>query len=201
MCFPRVRRRGRAAEGGGLLNRYRVVKPYRGFESPRLRHIALILLGLNCISKVIPLSYPSRFSARTVVLRSSLGPRPISLVPSIRRLGREDQGLFVRHSHLSARASHPSKTTVHKTLRAWSCSHGSLRLGSYFQSASSPALDLGGAPMRRPFLLRQIHPSPGFAASLTSTRFLASRHDARQPHTSYSLIFLARRHLTNGVKQ
>ena len=29
---------GREAEGGGLLNRYRVVKPYRGFESLRLRH-------------------------------------------------------------------------------------------------------------------------------------------------------------------
>ena len=28
------------AEGGGLLNRYRVVKPYRGFESLRLRHPA-----------------------------------------------------------------------------------------------------------------------------------------------------------------
>ena len=35
----RARRRcGREAEGGGLLNRYRVVKPYRGFESLRLRH-------------------------------------------------------------------------------------------------------------------------------------------------------------------
>src|SRR5579863_1839389 len=33
------RRRGRVAEGGGLLNRYRVVKPYRGFESLRLRHL------------------------------------------------------------------------------------------------------------------------------------------------------------------
>ncbi len=32
-----LRRRGREAEGGGLLNRYRVVKPYRGFESLRLR--------------------------------------------------------------------------------------------------------------------------------------------------------------------
>ncbi len=31
------RRRGRVAEGGGLLNRYRVVKLYRGFESLRLR--------------------------------------------------------------------------------------------------------------------------------------------------------------------
>src|SRR2546426_3935446 len=29
---------GREAEGGGLLNRYRVVKPYRGFESLPLRH-------------------------------------------------------------------------------------------------------------------------------------------------------------------
>jgi hypothetical protein len=34
------RRCGRVAEGGGLLNRYRVVKPYRGFESLRLRHPA-----------------------------------------------------------------------------------------------------------------------------------------------------------------
>ena len=32
---------GREAEGGGLLNRYRVVKPYRGFESLRLRHSLL----------------------------------------------------------------------------------------------------------------------------------------------------------------
>jgi hypothetical protein len=32
-----IRRCGRVAEGGGLLNRYRVVKPYRGFESLRLR--------------------------------------------------------------------------------------------------------------------------------------------------------------------
>jgi hypothetical protein len=30
------------AEGGGLLNRYRVVKPYRGFESLRLRQNRLI---------------------------------------------------------------------------------------------------------------------------------------------------------------
>ena len=35
------RRCGRVAEGGGLLNRYRVVKPYRGFESLRLRHFLL----------------------------------------------------------------------------------------------------------------------------------------------------------------
>ena len=36
--MPSIRRCGRVAEGGGLLNRYRVVKPYRGFESLRLRH-------------------------------------------------------------------------------------------------------------------------------------------------------------------
>jgi hypothetical protein len=35
------RRCGRVAEGGGLLNRYRVVKPYRGFESLRLRQPSL----------------------------------------------------------------------------------------------------------------------------------------------------------------
>src|SRR5947209_8875787 len=33
---------GREAEGGGLLNRYRVVKPYRGFESLRLRHLSVL---------------------------------------------------------------------------------------------------------------------------------------------------------------
>src|SRR5258706_12203173 len=33
-----VGRGGRVAEGGGLLNRYRALKPYRGFESPSLRH-------------------------------------------------------------------------------------------------------------------------------------------------------------------
>ena len=30
------------AEGGGLLNRYRVVKPYRGFESLRLRQLLIL---------------------------------------------------------------------------------------------------------------------------------------------------------------
>jgi hypothetical protein len=39
---------GRVAEGGGLLNRYRVVKPYRGFESLRLRQ--------NVVSDSITLS-------------------------------------------------------------------------------------------------------------------------------------------------
>jgi hypothetical protein len=37
-AYPPYRSCGRVAEGGGLLNRYRVVKPYRGFESLRLRH-------------------------------------------------------------------------------------------------------------------------------------------------------------------
>ena len=37
---PSARRCGREAEGGGLLNRYRVVKPYRGFESLRLRQFS-----------------------------------------------------------------------------------------------------------------------------------------------------------------
>ena len=36
-AYPAHRRRGRVAEGGGLLNRYRLVKAYRGFESLRLR--------------------------------------------------------------------------------------------------------------------------------------------------------------------
>lgn len=39
------RRYGRVAEGGGLLNRYRVVKPYRGFESLCLRHPSASVAG------------------------------------------------------------------------------------------------------------------------------------------------------------
>jgi hypothetical protein len=39
---------GRVAEGGGLLNRYRVVKPYRGFESLRLRQNApMKMMGMD----------------------------------------------------------------------------------------------------------------------------------------------------------
>ena len=34
-------RRGREAEGGGLLNRYTGLYLYRGFESPRLRRAGL----------------------------------------------------------------------------------------------------------------------------------------------------------------
>jgi hypothetical protein len=46
-------RRGREAEGGGLLNRYRVVKLYRGFESLRLRHSHHInqLLSANSVAR------------------------------------------------------------------------------------------------------------------------------------------------------
>jgi hypothetical protein len=40
-AYRALRRCGRVAEGGGLLNRYRVVKPYRGFESLRLRQNAV----------------------------------------------------------------------------------------------------------------------------------------------------------------
>jgi hypothetical protein len=42
---------GRVAEGGGLLNRYRVVKPYRGFESLRLRQYSSANIPMNWISK------------------------------------------------------------------------------------------------------------------------------------------------------
>src|SRR3569832_1132812 len=38
-----TRRRGRVAEGGGLLNRYTLVKAYRGFESLRLRQPILTM--------------------------------------------------------------------------------------------------------------------------------------------------------------
>ena len=39
VIIDKSRRDGRVAEGGGLLNRYRGLNLYRGFESPSLRHI------------------------------------------------------------------------------------------------------------------------------------------------------------------
>src|SRR6266550_1652013 len=41
-------RGGRVAEGGGLLNRYRALKPYRGFESPLLRARFARMLNVEC---------------------------------------------------------------------------------------------------------------------------------------------------------
>ena len=46
------------AEGGGLLNRYRVVKPYRGFESLRLRQILTYVPGRSSCG---PPRYPAAF--------------------------------------------------------------------------------------------------------------------------------------------
>ena len=55
------------AEGGGLLNRYRVVKPYRGFESLRLRqlrfrHRSLSIKLANNIGAYLHISYLSSFA-------------------------------------------------------------------------------------------------------------------------------------------
>jgi hypothetical protein len=45
-------RRGREAEGGGLLNRYRVVKLYRGFESLRLRQALKVAIDLEMTTPI-----------------------------------------------------------------------------------------------------------------------------------------------------
>src|SRR5580700_9818569 len=70
-------RRGREAEGGGLLNRYRVVKLYRGFESLRLRHDRHV----NDYKRYAQrrdlrhlCSYPSACFEQTAVKRSSALP-------------------------------------------------------------------------------------------------------------------------------
>jgi hypothetical protein len=64
----RRRRGGRAAEGGGLLNRYTVQQLYRGFESPSLRRQVPVSAHFSHISA------NSRANARTLrgaVLRAS----------------------------------------------------------------------------------------------------------------------------------
>ena len=50
----RQRRRGRVAEGGGLLNRYTLLKAYRGFESLRLRHRRCFWLSLAVSQRTVP---------------------------------------------------------------------------------------------------------------------------------------------------
>src|SRR5580704_4392945 len=55
-----ARRCGREAEGGGLLNRYRVVKLYRGFESLRLRQSSLKLLVFSGCRPPIPTAFPTQ---------------------------------------------------------------------------------------------------------------------------------------------
>jgi hypothetical protein len=60
------------AEGGGLLNRYRVVKPYRGFESLRLRQFTRQLFDLFRFSK-IALGARAHPDASLVVPKGSQG--------------------------------------------------------------------------------------------------------------------------------
>lgn len=50
---------GRVAEGGGLLNRYRVVKPYRGFESLRLRQSYASVPGATPVRHAVGTVPPS----------------------------------------------------------------------------------------------------------------------------------------------
>jgi hypothetical protein len=55
-AYPPQRSCGRVAEGGGLLNRYRLVKAYRGFESLRLRQSRLSFNSLACVAGIDALS-------------------------------------------------------------------------------------------------------------------------------------------------
>jgi hypothetical protein len=66
-AYRPYRRCGRVAEGGGLLNRYRVVKPYRGFESLRLRQPLVAWARRAAIKR-------NRSSYRTWLRSSAGGP-------------------------------------------------------------------------------------------------------------------------------
>jgi hypothetical protein len=92
-------RRGREAEGGGLLNRYRVVKPYRGFESLRLRHfrsrhlrpddLTRRVLRLTCVDRTPDGSDDSRDLVRADELASAdfvVTPALAVIAPSVDRI-------------------------------------------------------------------------------------------------------------------
>ena len=88
-----------------------------------------------------------------------------------------DQGLFLNGTlTFSAPRRIPQKTTVHKTLRAWSCSHGGLRLGSYTQS--------GFLPSSGPLAARQcvaLFLIDGFSPSGVSLVAAEKTHHQREP--------------------
>src|SRR5579864_1364376 len=102
------RRGGRVAEGGGLLNRYRGLNPYRGFESPSLRQIWKSL-GKFDISGAFLIWKPNfrqadnRVEERSIRCWKNLIPsldqyrlnRPASRVPTTRLL--KDSSIVPRH--------------------------------------------------------------------------------------------------------
>ncbi len=84
-AYPPPRSCGRVAEGGGLLNRYRVVKPYRGFESLRLRQFpASSLRSQGEVSLEAPkepglpqdISNPSEFARKRFLRMIEYGTLP-----------------------------------------------------------------------------------------------------------------------------
>jgi hypothetical protein len=97
------RRCGRVAEGGGLLNRYRVVKPYRGFESLRLRQPSPRLtskrLRLACTSE--PAEALAKAARRSRRRRRAIGIAAVfDVYPRSRGRVRIPTGLFASRSDL-----------------------------------------------------------------------------------------------------
>jgi hypothetical protein len=77
---------GREAEGGGLLNRYRVVKPYRGFESLRLRHPVNSNGPFFYLTAFYPHPYPHRNIERASYRPSRALPGTVTAVACCARL-------------------------------------------------------------------------------------------------------------------
>ncbi len=112
------------AEGGGLLNRYTASKPYRGFESLRLRQLLLRqdypktihcrrgsitgrTLANSSVSKNSKLFFRPCFSSRTVA--STFCEPVISELPGMRartKIGLRDRGQFGRCFRMNVGGDH-----------------------------------------------------------------------------------------------
>ena len=96
------------AEGGGLLNRYRVVKPYRGFESLRLRQILqqhienkgyfqiTLALTMPVPQRIFATGKLSRLGHRKATEGSPTSRRPLEWIRIFLPC------LFKRHAHIGS---------------------------------------------------------------------------------------------------
>jgi hypothetical protein len=105
-AYRPYRRCGRVAEGGGLLNRYRVVKPYRGFESLRLRQFCkaniICKAGLNAgrdstrHQDASDAEYPAHLPVTGTTYREG------HLVRNVNMIGRKPLLMALDHRHVGA---------------------------------------------------------------------------------------------------
>ena len=186
-CEPRPcrayrahRRRGRVAEGGGLLNRYRVVKPYRGFESLRLRQFLRRLPSRIPIEIKAPIAFAA--IAPIFSIRPHRNPLPVVPTSGVEMRGEiRDCPSSITVAKYSCSTRRPRRRqSRHRKIR--NQAHARRRTSVAARCAVSlllPHIKTGqpnAAPVRDPHALR----SPGNARAIHRQRGAPSRASSRR---------------------